>query len=321
MLGFEYLKAPPTTYVMQYKGSRLAREGVGLSFWYFRPTSTIVKLPLASTGVPFVFNEVTADFQDATIQGELTYRVADPKRLAAVLDFTVDRFEHYQTEDPNKLGDRLIHATQILARSFTQRRHLRDLLVQTDELLHEVLAGLQKSPAVELLGVEVMGLSILGIKPIPEMAKALQASAREELLRQADEAVYARRNAAVEQERTIKENELQTEISVEQKRRLVRETQMAAEIAVEEQRATLVKQKTDNDRQEADARAHALQVTLEPLKSVDWRTLMAASGGAGDPKLMIALAFRDLADNASKIGELNISPELLNSLLKDGRKG
>jgi hypothetical protein len=31
---------------------------------------------------------------------------------------------------------------------------------------------------------------------------------------------------------------------------------------------------------------------------------------------MIALAFRDLADNASKIGELNVSPELLNSLLK-----
>ena len=316
MLGFQYLKAPPTIYVMQYKGGGLVREGAGLSFWYFSPTSSIVKIPLASTGVPFVFNEVTADFQEATIQGELTYRVADPKRLAAVLDFTVDRWGRYQTEDSQKLGDRLIHATQILARSFTQRRLLRDLLVQTDELLREVLEGLEKSPAVTLLGVEIIGLSILGIKPTPEMAKALQAGAREELLRQADEAVYARRNAAVEQERTIKENELKTEIAVELKRRTVRETQMAAEIAVEEQRATLVKQKVDNDRQEADARAHALQVTLEPLKSVDWRTLMAASGGAADPKLMIALAFRDLADNASKIGELHVSPELLHSLLK-----
>ena len=316
MLGFQYLKAPPTIYVMQYKGGGLVREGAGLSFWYSSPTSSIVKIPLASTGVPFVFNEVTADFQEATIQGELTYRVADPKRLAAVLDFTVDRWGRYQTEDSQKLGDRLIHATQILARSFTQRRLLRDLLVQTDELLREVLEGLEKSPAVTLLGVEIIGLSILGIKPTPEMAKALQAGAREELLRQADEAVYARRNAAVEQERTIKENELKTEIAVELKRRTVRETQMAAEIAVEEQRATLVKQKVDNDRQEADARAHALQVTLEPLKSVDWRTLMAASGGAADPKLMIALAFRDLADNASKIGELNVSPELLHSLLK-----
>ena len=35
----------------------------------------------------------------------------------------------------------------------------------------------------------------------------------------------------------------------------------------------------------------------------------------GDPKLMIALAFRELAENASKIGELNMSPDLLKTLL------
>jgi hypothetical protein len=28
------------------------------------------------------------------------------------------------------------------------------------------------------------------------------------------------------------------------------------------------------------------------------------------------MAFRDLADNASKIGELNISPDLLNTMLE-----
>jgi hypothetical protein len=42
---------------------------------------------------------------------------------------------------------------------------------------------------------------------------------------------------------------------------------------------------------------------------------MAASGGA-DPRLNIAVAFRELAENASKIGELNISPDLLNTMLK-----
>ena len=112
-----------------------------------------------------------------------------------------------------------------------------------------MLASLQNSPAVQMLGVEVLGLSILSIKPTPEMAKALQAEAREELLRQADEAIYARRNAAVEMERTIKENELKTEIAVEEKKRQVRETQMAAEIAVEEQRATLVDQRVENETQ------------------------------------------------------------------------
>ena len=50
---------------------------------------------------------------------------------------------------------------------------------------------------------------------------------------------------------------------------------------------------------------------LEPLKGVDWKILMAAGGGGIDPKLNIALAFRELAENAQKIGELNVSPDLL----------
>jgi hypothetical protein len=54
---------------------------------------------------------------------------------------------------------------------------------------------------------------------------------------------------------------------------------------------------------------------LEPLKDIDWRILMAASGGAANPSSMIAMAFRDLADNAQKIGQLNISPDLLTTLL------
>ena len=43
---------------------------------------------------------------------------------------------------------------------------------------------------------------------------------------------------------------------------------------------------------------------------------MAVGAGGGDPKLMIALAFRELAENAAKIGELNITPDLLQSLIR-----
>lgn len=314
MLGIRYLKAPPTTYVMQYVNGKIKREGAGLAFWYFAPTSQIVQVPLESTDVPFVFNETTADFQDATIQGELQYRITDAKRIAEILNFSLDERGRYNTEDPSKLGDRLIHAAQIIARSFTQKRPLREVLVNSDALITELLAVLVDSSTVKMLGVEVLGLSILSIKPTPEMAKAFQADAREDLLRRADEAIYARRNNAVQLERTIKENELNTEIAVEVKRRQVRETQIAAEIAIEQQRATLVDSKVANDQKEADARAHALQVTLEPLKNIDWRVLMAASGG-GDPRQNIALAFRDLAENAGKIGEINITPDLLRGLL------
>lgn len=312
---FSYLKVPPTTFVLHYSGGKVKRQGAGLSFFYFAPSAEIVLVPLTSTDVPFVFNEVTADFQDATIQGELTYRITDAKRVAEVLDYSVDARRKYRSDDPTKIGDRLVNSAQILARSFTQKRSLAEVLVSSDLLVAETLAGLQKSPTVQMLGLEVLGLSILSIKPTPEMSKALQADAREDLLRKADEAIYSRRNAAVEQERKIKENELNTEIAVQQKQRQVRETQMAAEIAVEEQRATLVDHKVENERKEAEARSHALKAMLDPLKGIDWKTLLAAGGG-GDAKLNVALAFRELAENATKIGELNVSPELLHSLMK-----
>jgi hypothetical protein len=54
---------------------------------------------------------------------------------------------------------------------------------------------------------------------------------------------------------------------------------------------------------------------LASLKGIDWHTLMSLTANKADPKTTIAMAFRDLADNAAKIGELNISPELLNALL------
>lgn len=315
MFGFRYIKVPPITYVIQFRRGQIVREGAGLSFFYFAPNSVLVQVPLASTDVPFVFNEVTADFQDATIQGELTYRIAKPVEVASLLDFSIDSAGRHRSDDPSKLNDRLIHATQILARGFTQKKTLGELLVSSDELVGSVLAGVRASPAVTMLGVEILDLSVLSIKATPEMAKALQADAREKLLQQADEAVYARRNTAVELERQIKENELNTEIAVEQKQRQVRETKLQADIAVEQERAELVDRRVENQAKESKARADALRAMLDPIKEVDWRTLMAAQSGGVDSRQLIAMAFRDLADNADKIGQLNISPDLLNALL------
>jgi len=240
MLGIRYAKTAPTTYVLHYQGGRLRREGAGLSFLYFAPTATLVEVPLESADLPFVFNEVASDFQEVTIQGQLSYRVRDPKRLAGLLDFSVDAQGDYISDGPELLKTRLVQAVQVLTRAVAQKQPLRRILVSLDEIVAEVRRGLLGSAAVEMLGVEVLGVSILSIKPVPEMAKALEAEARERLKGEADNAIYERRNAAVEKERMIKENELNTEVAVEAKRRTIRETKMAADIAVEEARAALV---------------------------------------------------------------------------------
>lgn len=308
-----YSKTPPTTYVLHYQNGAVRREGPGLAFWYYRPSSTIVAVPLASRDVPFAFSEVTADFQPVTIQGQLTYRIADPRRVAGLLDFSIRPTGQYVSDDPEKVPDRLVQTAQIFARALVQRLTLQQALVSSDTLVAEVIAALRDAEPVRMLGVEVLALTVLAIRPSPDLARALEAGAREALQRQADEAIYARRNASVEQERRIKESELQTEIAVQEKQRQIRETQIDADIAVEERRSALVERRSENERRDADARAYALQATLEPVRNVDWRTLMAV-GGAADPKLMIALAFRELAENAAKIGEINVTPDLLKSL-------
>lgn len=310
----KFMKVPPTTYVLEYKHGRIRRAGAGISFLYWGPTTTIVSVPIGSTDVPFVFQEATADFQSVTIQGQFTYRVADPKRLSSLLDFSVDQRGAYTSDDPRKLPERLVHTLQTLARSITQRLPLRDALVSSDAVVAEALAKLRESDAVSTLGVEILALSILMIQPTPETSRALEAEAREALQRRADEAIYARRNAAVEQERLIRESELNTEIAVEEKKRQIRETQMAAEIAVEEQRAHLIDRRVENERKNADSKAYTLTETIKPLRDLDWKTLMMLGGKGADPKAMIALAFQEMAQNAQKIGELNVSPELLTAL-------
>lgn len=318
MLG--YMKAAPTTYLLHYSGGRLRREGRGLSFFYWVPRSTVVSVPLASADMPFAFAEITADFQQVTVQGRLTYRIARPRELAALLDYSITPRGSYRSDDPEKLPERLVQATQTLARAVLERQSLREALGSVEQLTTTVRAGLAGAESVVRLGVEVLDLAIASVRPSPEMARALEAEAREGLQRESDEAIYARRNAAVEQERRIKENELSTEIAVQEKQRLIRETRMAADIAIEDQRAELIQRRSANERQDADARAYALNATLEPVRSMDWRTLMALSAGGSDPKVLFGLAFRELAENAGKIGQLNVTPELLGSLLNSERK-
>ena len=68
------------------------------------------------------------------------------------------------------------------------------------------------------LGVELLSLNFTSVSPNPEVGKALEAEYRESLLRRADEAIYARRAAAVEEEGKIKSNELEGEISLARER-------------------------------------------------------------------------------------------------------
>jgi SPFH domain/Band 7 family protein len=334
MFGIKFIKVQPTTYLLQYRGGKIVREGVGMSFFYYAPTTSLVAVPVGSTDTPFIFQETTGDFQTVTIQGQVTYRVGEPKRLAALLNYTLARDgETYLSEDPEKLPERVIHVINVLARAELQKLPLREAIRASDELVKAVKAGLVASAEITSLGLEVLGLSILAVKPTPETARALEAEAREKMFREADEAIYARRNSAVQQERAIKENELNTEIAVENKKRQIRETQMEAErsvqekkhiqqkealeanIGLENRRKNLVALSAENAKAEADARAYGVETTMKALGSADPKVLQALASTSMKPEQLIAFAFQELAGKAEKIGQLNITPDLLRELM------
>lgn len=334
MFGIQFIKAEPTEFVLQFKHGKVVREGAGLSFFCFAPTTSLVLVPIGSIDVPFIFEEVTSDFQQVTVQGQLTYRVADPKKLSQLMNYTLaPGGKDYTSDDPQKLPQRLINHAQVLTRALLKALPLRNALGQSDSLVSSLRQGLQDSEIIKSLGIEILGLSILAIKPTPETARALEAEAREQILREADQAIYARRNAAVEQERSIKENELNTEIAVENKKRQIKETQMdaeksvqqkkheiseeemAARIALEKKNKDLVALSTANAREEADAKAYAVAAIMKALAQTDPKIIQALASVGMKPGQLVALAFKELAENADKIGQLNVSPELLRELL------
>ncbi|MBX9688413.1 MAG: hypothetical protein K2X27_17015 [Candidatus Obscuribacterales bacterium] len=326
MFGFEFKKSAPTTYVILHQSGRVVKQGPGLSFWYFAPFCTVMDVPLNSQDVSFIFTEVTSDFQELSVQGQLSYRISAPETTSQMLEFSVDKKGKYLAatdENPmDLLGARLINATQVIAQSVIRPLPIREILKQPQAMVAGVLEGLKKSEVLGTLGVQVLDLAVLAITPSREMARALESETRERIQQQSDQAIYARRNAAVEEERRIKESELKTEIAVEEKRREIRETKMAADIALEAQRATLVDSKIENDKKEADSHAYALEATLKQVQQVDWKTLMAMAAKGGDSKLAMSMAFQELAENAAKIGQINLTPDLLQSLLADhGQNG
>ena len=188
---------------------------------------------------------------------------------------------------------------------------------------------------VTALGLEILGVSVLAIRPTPEMSRALEAEARESNLKAADDAVFSRRMSAVENERAVRETELDTEVAVEHKKRQIGEAQMDAKAAVarrqnelrteqmesdvtlEERRKAFVERQAENSRTMAEAEAHRLGAIMQAMEKADPRIVQALAAAGMQPGQLIAQAFGGIAEKAQHIGQLNMSPELLQSLIRD----
>ncbi|EJD6377895.1 MULTISPECIES: SPFH domain-containing protein [Providencia] len=339
MFNFKYFKADSSTFVIQSVNGKVRKQGKGLSFWYNSDKTSIAALPLNAQEAPFIFNLQSSDFQSLRIQGQISFQVVAAEKTADVLNFNLTKDgKSYASEDPLKLSDRVVRAAQTIIQAKIQTTSLRDALLISQSLVTLVSKQLAEQAAIESLGIAILDVSIAAIAPSPETLKALEAQARESILKEADDAIYARRKFSVEQERTIKEAELETDLSVQAKeqqieearldneRKLLRERaeikqeELTAQVSAEAKRNELVALSVENQRIQSDADAYAIESKMKAYSQLPVENLKALALAKMGPEQLMAMAFESLAQNAGKIGELNISPDLFGQLMKKEAK-
>jgi regulator of protease activity HflC (stomatin/prohibitin superfamily) len=261
-----------------------------------------VVVPVSSADAAFVFNEQTGNYQAVTIQGQLTYRIIEPRRTVEMLNYVIDpQTRMHVSQDPERLKQRIIVTVQMETRRQVEGRPLEGVLGNAASISAEVQEEVRSRDLLAPLGVELLSLNFTSVSPNPEVGKALEAEYRESLLRRADEAIYARRAAAVEEEGKIKSNELEGEIS------LARERERLIDLEAANDRK---KSQAWGERRELEAgfTARASEMELAPYRDLD-------------PRKLLALAIREIGNNAGKVGNLNITSEVLADLLQTGTNG
>jgi regulator of protease activity HflC (stomatin/prohibitin superfamily) len=319
MFGFHYYKYSPTEHVLVHREGRIVREGRGLAFLAYTPSTSVVVVPTASTDVPFMFDQTTADFQTVSIQGRATYRIVDARRTAELLDFSRrPDGRSPASEDPERLPQRVAEAVQGLSRAELGSLFLQDAVTGGDAVATRILGRLREDAEMTELGLQILGLAVLAVKPTKETARALEAQTREEILRKADEAGFARRNASIGQERIIRDSELDAQRAAMNKEKSIEAERLKHETSAEEKRTALVALEAANVKAKADGKAYELAAVLHALEGVDKDNVRALALAGMRPDAIIATAFADLAGSAERIGTLNISPDLLGQLLTAG---
>ncbi|MCX4904794.1 SPFH domain-containing protein [Streptomyces sp. NBC_00878] len=253
-LGWRHLRGAPTAHVRHHRGGKLLHDGPGLSFWFRALTAAVSEVPVDDRELAMTFHARTSDFQDVAVQATVTYRVSDPALAAARLDFSIDPDTGVWRGAPlEQLGTLLTETAQQHALDVLARTTLSAALVDGVAAVRErVAVGLGAEPRLPATGIEVVAVRVVALRPEPEVERALRTPARELIQQEADRATYERRAVAVERERAIAENELDSQIELARR---------------EEQ---LVDQRGTNARREAEehAAADAVRAGAEAARTV-----------------------------------------------------
>ncbi len=314
-----HLRSEASAHVVHHAAGQRVRSGRGLSFWYLPLTASIAEVPVEDRDLPLLVQSRSSDHQEVTVQGVVSFRVADPERLAERVDCTIDlKTGKWRTSPMEVVAQRLAELAQQVVNDWVSRVPIEEALQRGVEQLRErVTAALVGDPSVGDLGLQLVSARVASVRPAAAVERALQTPTRERIQGQADRATFERRAAAVDQERAIAENELRNKI----------------ELARREEE--LVRMQGNNERQRVTEEAAAKQIEAEAAAGRDHLTATSQADGlrlveaakveAESARVAIykdlpgpvlwGLVARELAGNLPPVEHLTVSPELVGPAL------
>lgn len=333
-----HLRAEPNQHILHFRGGRVVMEGAGVAYWFFPLSAAVAQLPVEDHETTFLLHERSADFQEISVQCAVRYRCVDPQKLAARVNFSISLRTGAWLEQPlERLAGLWAQKAQAPARRFVVGAKVTDVLGSAEPIRDAIDAALRADAEIAAMGLAVVDVQVVAVSTTAEVDRALQTPTREWVQQKADEAVFSRRALAVEKERAIKENELNTQIELAKKEELliaqtaanelsrVRSAAQAervkAEGAIERER--LAAEAADqNQRRAAEGHARDVRVRSEgeaAARQLAYDVDIAAEARRLEayaelpPALVLGLAAQEAAKKITSINHLNISPDLLGS--------
>lgn len=316
---FRHLRGSETSYIRHVRNGRTLHEGTAAAFWFHPLGAVLAEVPVDDRELPLLFHAQTADYQDVAVQATVTFRAADPVRTAQRIDFAVDPTTGQHRGTPMQQVATVItesaqqHALEVLAAlPLTEA-----ITTGLGAVRSGIASGLADDERLAAIGLAVLGVRVIAIRPEPTMEKALQTPTRERLQQNADAATFERRAVAVERERAIAENELQSQIELARREeQLVAQRGLNGRRAAEEEAAAdevRVRAETARMRQRDTARAEGIAAVGAAEGAAEAAKLAAYDDVA--EAVLIAQALRELAANLPAIDHLVLTPDVLTPVL------
>jgi len=317
-------------YVRHLRKGEVAHEGVGTSFWFWPASAALSQVPLDDREQPLLFRARTADFQEVTVQATVNYRVTDPALAATRIDFGINPNTGAWNSVPlETLGGLLTELAQQPAverlATMTMREALAGGLAPVREVIAQALAGDNR---LSERGISVSDIRVVGIRTDPEVERAMQTETREQVQQEADRATYERRAIAVERERAIAENELQSKIELARREEelVTQQGQNDRQRATEQAAADAIASESQAAQRRLSAATEADAARLLGDAEAEVTRLLGEAEGAAetarysayhevDTSVLLALAAQELAKHLPRVDHVTITPDLLTSLV------